>query len=376
MIRLSRAFLFATIALFPLGHPAWALKTTTASVACSSTTKLQAKIDAVPSGTIATFNVSGTCNENIVVPHGKTIVIKGVSLASKIIPKTLTSPTVLSNGDTTIQNMTIVNASGSAGTLVQVDRSASLDIIGSDLSAPNVGSVLGVWGGSAGRIFNSRIVGGSDDAVEVSDGSNLIVVGSPEFAAGPVGAKVVLSSPNSVALSCNDGGSLAMRSRGSTGAIEINNSKVGIYVSQCHADIVNKTSVADNFKITGIAEDGSAVNIQEGGNTRLKNISISNNSGSGLAIYNAGLANIYNSVFSGNAQSDISLGYGAIASIPGWPGASSLNDAFNANKIDCFQSADVPSAKLVVDSNGGLAVPEGKALSDLTDNNPGCIALY
>lgn len=353
---------------------AGAVVTSTTNVACSSTVKLQKAIDAAAAGSIATFVVSGTCTENILVPHGKTVVIKGASLVARLVAQNATLPALVSNGVTTLQGMTVSNPAGAAEALIQANQSGHINILGSDLSAPKVNTVLEIWNTASGNLVNSRVIGGQGVGMEVADSASLYVNASPAEVAGPEGAKVTISSPTGAAIACDGGASLAVRARsagGANGSVVIRNSKMGLNLSQCDATIVNRTPVASNLLITGMAANGPALGI-DNGTTFIRNITISGNAGQGLALQ-AGSATVTASTIRSNAQGDILLDYGAVAMMRGFNGPSNMPDAFSASKIGCFTSSYIAAPRLVID-DGGLTVPAGKKMADLMSFNGSCVS--
>lgn len=354
---------------------AGALVTSSASVACSGTVKLQKSIDAVPAGTVATFIVSGTCRENLVVPHGKTIILKGKSLAAKLVPLNVALPALVSTGDTTLQGLTVTNPGGAAEALIQVDQSGHIDILGSDLSAPKVNTLLEIWNTASGNFINSRAIGGQGVGLEVSDSASLYVNASPAEAAGPEGFKVTLSSPTGAALACDGGASLAVRARpanGANGAVMIRNSRMGLNLSQCDATIVNRTSAAANLAVTGMAASGAAIGA-DNSTTFIRNITVANNAGKGVWVQ-TGSATITASTIRSNDAGDIGLGYGAVAMVTNGNGQSNLPTAFETSTIWCFTAPSVASPRLVIEE-GALAVPPGKTLDDVLQSNGDCISL-
>lgn len=351
---------------------AGAVVSTTAAVACSSTVKLQKRIDAVPAGVVATFVVSGTCTENIVVPEGKTIVIKGKSLAARLVAKNNLQPALLSNGATTLQRMTVSNPGGAADVLVRADH-GHIDILASDLTAPKVESVIEVSNASSATVTNSRITGGLGQAVEVTDDGSLFMSATPAQPPGPSGAKLVVSSPAGNGIVCDTSSSLAVRARssgGSDGVVLISNSKGGIAMSQCSASLDNKTAAASNFTITGIAAGGTAI-YADNGTTVMRNITVASNAGRGLGVM-TGAVTIRATTIRSNAEGDIWLGAGTTALMPGWDGPSTMPDAFSASKISCFSSPGISTSRLIIDADG-LTVPPGKSFGNLADAN--CVSL-
>ena len=232
--------------------------TSTVSLTCSSTKKLQATINSATAGVATTINVSGTCNENIVVPAGKTILIKAVTSTAKITASNASLPALISFGDTTIQGMTISNSSGTADALIETDKGGNLQVISSDLSAPNVGSIVGAWLGTT-YIINSRVIGGKYNAFDTFGSSTLVLKGDPSLQAGPTGRFETYVKSANTGLRCNQGGSVrikANKSGSAVGYVTIEQSQYGISGERCDLEIVNATGTASNIQVRNNSVEG------------------------------------------------------------------------------------------------------------------------
>lgn len=307
------AILAAGIGL--IGGDALAQAVSSTSVACSATRRLQTAINAVPSGTIGTITVTGTCNENLVVPHGKTIIILGGNATARLTPANNKLPAVVTNGTLTLQRLTIANATGVAPTLVEA-RNGRIDIIASDLVAANVDDLLEVWFGATGRVINSRIANANGSAIDVSRNSSLDLWGDPSLPVGPASYGTVVSSSNGYsAIGCNIGGSITSRvftAGASTGTVSITNSRNGIYAETCTLNL-------RGLQITNITE--SAVTGFEN-DIRLSDAIISN-TGTGNAFSKAIVSElsrvrIEGVTFSGNINGDIYSSVGSSVLVKGW----------------------------------------------------------
>lgn len=297
MRMLSAGALCAVPLAMVLAGKAEALTTTSAAVACSPTVRLQAKIDAVPAGTVATFNVSGTCNENIVVPQGKTIIIAGATATARITAADILQPAVIARGDVTLRKMILGNATGAAEALVETDKGGSLTIISSDLSAPFVGSVVGGWLGQT-RVTNSRVVGGTDDAVEAWGVATVVVEGDPMFPTGPTGAFETYLKSTGSGIGCAQGANLRVQAKtyaSASGIVTIEKSATGIWGSTCDFNIRNKTSLRGNLRIRNNGQ-GIRLGLARG---EIDNVTITGNANDGIAL-NTGDLNLSRSTLSGN----------------------------------------------------------------------------
>lgn len=340
------------------------------NVACSASNKLQAKIDAVPAGEETAFNVSGTCTENLVVPYGKSITIKAANASAKIVAAKSTFPALMSIGDTTIEGMTVLNQSGVADSLIEVSRGGYLQLLAAKLSAPKASNVVSFSEHSAGRISNSSITGGTEDAVTVWDGSSLVIVATPEDVAGSSGYKSVIASPSGfAAITCGVGSSLRIRAKstGSSGSVLINNSTTGIYANECSLQLDNDTSQMANFVISGASKDGYAIQANKS-SVQVSKVTFSDNSGWAI---DARLSSVQidGSSFLNNKAGDIGSTYGSNVNLSGWTKLNSLPSAFVANTMKCWPS---DGARIFVEANS-VSIPSGKSLSDLTDKNP-CVS--
>lgn len=243
--------LLASASLLPFPLPAEALVTSTRTVACSATTRLQAAIDAVPAGTVATFKVSGTCRENITVPQGKTVIIAGVTATSRITAANGRQAAVTARGDVTLQKMTLTNPAGTADTLVKAERGGVLSVISSDLRAPAVHAVAGAYAGEL-RITNSRVVGGSGSGLEAKGGATLQVEGDPSAPVGPTGRFETYVSGPGHGIVCGQRAnvSIAARPRGtSKGSVAIEQTNYGVIANMCDVEAINETGDQSRLRL-------------------------------------------------------------------------------------------------------------------------------
>lgn len=360
MSRLVSIVVFVSVFGVAAGSSAHALTSSSSDVVCSASNKLQAKIDAVAAGTIASFNVSGTCNENIIIPVGKTIIIKGKTASAKITPADVSLPAVIARGDTIIQGMGLANPTGSAESVVQTDKGGTLEIISSDISGPNVASVVAAWYGSV-RVINTRVQGGTDDAVEVWGASDLMIKGDPNFPTGPTGKFETYVKSAGSGIGCGSGGVLNVRasSKGSAdGLVTIEKSKNGIAGGMCQFTIRNATPLKSNVKIKS---NGNGIWFLDQARGQVSNVSITNNSGTGVSLgmsdfsidtsevtgngsgMDVGQSRVsVGAVLFNNTNSDVSAGTMSSVQFYGWRGKSSFPKALNwDNSFNCWNGGRI-----------------------------------
>lgn len=385
--------------------------TSTLSLTCSSSKKLQATINSATSGVATTISVSGTCNENIVIPAGKTIILKAATTTAKITAASASLPALISFGDTTIQGMTISNSSGTAEALVETERGGTLQVISGDLSAPNVDSIVGAWRGTT-IIVNSRVIGGKYNAFDTFGSSTLTLKGDPSFQAGPTGRFETYVKSANTGLRCNQGGSVrlkAIKSGSAVGFVTMEQSQYGISAERCELEILNDTGTASNIQVRNNSVEGiylqqshasidSAVISNNSNNgvfledssIHLNRTTISNSGACGLNIQRGsarlGLSTITNSgtvqdwatgvcssggpvdvvggmLFSNNAAGDIMTGYGGTIVFRAWNDQSSLPDFASGHSLGCW-------------SGGHIYVESGSVIQDLAAHYSGdsCIS--
>ena len=336
----SVKLLGAVFVILTFAGDASAQLVSTTNLTCSSTRRLQTAINNVPAGTVGTIVVSGTCNENVVVPHGKTIIIRGANASATISAANGSLPAVKSNGDTTLQGIRVTNAAGASEALVIADRAGFLNIIGSSLAAPNVEIVAAIYGQSGGRIANSRIIGGSYAAVEAWDGSGVVILGHPAESAGPDGFRTVLSSPNSVAVSCGIGSSLAIRTYAvgaNSGSVALTNSNTGIATNACGARINNTTASASNISLSGNV--GVAMHLGASQFT-VNNITVSANN-DGINAFSSSVQ-LERTTFSGNTSGDLTSQAGSTIFLTSWSGApNSFPNIGTGQNLRCWTGGQI-----------------------------------
>lgn len=349
----------ASIVLSPL--PAKALVTSTKAITCSASVKLQAAIDAVPAGTVATFNVSGTCTENLTIPQGKTIVIVGVTSTSKITAANGALPVVEVNGDATIQKMILTNTTGGAAdSVAQVERGGTLHVIASDLSSSTTETIVGAYGGEV-KIFNSRMVGGWGSGVDDWGGSLMIVQGDPSYPAGPTGAFESYVKSAGTAVSCGFGATLRVQAKtsgGKNGIVTIEQSKGGVWANQCTLQIRNQTSTRGLLRIRN-NQDGVGLQHSSG---IIENALIVNNTGNQGIYANQANLTISRTTVTGNQlglnaqHSQVDIGASTFSNVTGdvwasetsgvflndYDGASSFPKALNwTDSFNCWHGARI-----------------------------------
>lgn len=282
------ALLFAAAAFAAPAGGASALTTSTTRLTCSPAVKLQARIDAIPAGSVATILVSGTCNENITVPQGKTIIIRGATATARIKAANGRLPALVSNGDTTIRRMTVSNTTGSAEYLVGAGGGGQLNIVSSDLAAPSVGTVVAAWIGSV-RVVNSRVVGGNNNALEVTGSSSLVVKGDPLYPAGPTGSFETYVRSKGAGVYCYRGGNFRIGTglnSGSSGVVTIEQSAVGLKSEGCAFDFSNASGMKANIRIRA---NGTGIEVDKGTGT-IRSATIAGNANAGIEVNQAALS--------------------------------------------------------------------------------------
>jgi hypothetical protein len=331
---------FITCGLFFVTVEATSQVVSTTSLTCSNTRRLQTAINNVPAGSVGTIVVSGTCNENVVVPNGKTVVIRAANSTAAITAANNALPAIRSHGDATIQGVKITNATGTAEALAMADRSGFINVIGSTLTAPNVETVVAIWGQSGGRIVNSRISGGAYSGVEAWDGSGVVIVGTPTESIGPDGYKTTISSPNATAVACGVGSSLAIRANASGangGSVLLTNSRGGIGANGCSARVVNNTSSASNLSITGIT--GSAMFISASQFT-VNNVDISGNADGINALQST--VQLDRTIFANNTAGDLTSQTGSNIDTIDWSGSqNSFPNIGTGQNLRCWNGGEI-----------------------------------
>lgn len=352
-------FLSSAVALLST-VPAQALVTSTKAITCSSTTRLQAAIDAVPSGAAATFNVSGTCNENITVPVDKTVTIVGATATAKITAANALLPAVTVKGDVTLRKLTVTNVAGTAEALIETQNGGALYVISSDLSAPAVESVIGAWSGEI-TVSNSRVVGGVYSAFDVWGSTLLRVQGDPLHPVGPTGRYESYVKSSGDGIDCGQGASLRIvaKSKGmDSGIVTIEQNATGVAGNQCSVTIVNKTTDRSRVRIrynkTGVYLQQSKVIVD--------NAQIVNNSlGNGLQVLQSDLVlsrslvtanqvgvnaeqshvRIDGSTLS-NMNGDVQAGDDSHVQLVSWSGVSSFPKALNwDSSFNCWNGSRI-----------------------------------
>ena len=351
--------LFASVAILLSSGPSLALTTSTTSITCSSTKKLQATIDAVAAGTVATINVSGTCAENIVIPRGKTIILVGTGTTPTITAANTSLPAITSNGDTTLQKLNVTNTTGTGAantTLVVAAKEGYLEIVSSDLLGTGVEAVAEAAAGVV-SITNSRVVGGTYDAVDVWGGGSAFIAGDPSSPLGPTGKyETYIKSSNHIGISCAQGSVLNVRAKASgnlQGSVIIEQSSTGIATHLCQFTVWNPTYTKSNIQIrsngTGIAaakSDGSLSYISVLNNTGdaisldkstfdLSNVDVTGNGGIGLGALQSAVS--LAAVTFNNTTEDIDAGAASSIEISNsaqssFPKALTWTNSFNCSR--------------------------------------------
>lgn len=361
MLRLSLPLFGAICAAIMFAGDVAAQVVSTTNLTCSSTRRLQTAINNVPAGTVGTIVVTGTCNENIVVPKGKTVIIRAATATATITAANNSLPAIRSNGDTTIQGMRVTNAAGTAEALAIADRSGFISVIGSTLTAPTAATVVAIYGQSGGRVANSRITGGTDAAVEAWDGSGLVIVGNPAESSGPDGFKTTISSPNSNAVSCGIGSSLAIRANTvgtNSGSVLLTNSATGVGANGCSARIRSGTATASSLSISGIT--GNAMFLAASQFT-IDNINISSNAAGINAIQST--VQIERTIFSNNTAGDLSSSTGSNIMTTAWSGfPNSFPNIGTGQNLQCG-------------GGGKIYMDQGSVVQDLSllVDKPACV---
>jgi hypothetical protein len=311
----------------------------TRSVNCDSGDTIQAVIDGVVGGTVATINVTGNCLENVIVPLGKEVELLGGANAA-ITANDATKPALLVKGSAIVQQFTVTSAGTPYGAM-EVSRGGYLRLTGSTVSAPQT---LGVVGSENSHvyIFNSRISGG----VFGEEGTTLWMSARTNQPAHPIdGAKLTVSNPRGPAVNCVDNGFLMVQTQndpGGPGSVLIQNSLGGVS-SGCSTVLANNsTNDLSKFVITGLTSgDGQPAAIETGLGSALQiySVSVTNNATDGLRVN--GNARVSGSLFQNNSGVDLDVAAGGFVSFDG--NQSSLADAFvpNTGDVNCVPGSRI-----------------------------------
>ncbi|MEI6800394.1 MAG: hypothetical protein WCO04_14450 [Pseudomonadota bacterium] len=235
-----------------------ALTVSGTSITCSPSKKIQTIIDGVISGTAATINVTGTCNENIYVPAGKTIYLVGQSAnqASSLLASDGAYNAAYVSGFLQITNMTVSNSKGSASP-IQADYGGTVVLAADIVTTSSASQVIQLFNNSNVIIRNSRITSSAevqDKTVAADSNSSLTIVGNSNFVSGPDGYKTSISGKVD-AVACGTGSSLGVFAVG-TGKVLISKSMRGINVGSCSLTVENQTEDVANIQIVGNSKAG------------------------------------------------------------------------------------------------------------------------
>lgn len=361
----ATSLLFSLVAV----NEANALRTATASVNCARA-KLQTAIDNAAAGTPTRITVTGTCQEIIEIPRGKTITIVGGGTAILRPPASNTaSSVVINSGELRLERITVTNPAASANLVVSLS-SSTLEVLGSTLSGPSAEGVLEISGASTARILNSVIEGGTVETAGVYSQSTLEIFGRPTVLAHfnpSIGTKSVINSTATTAASvfCTQGGNLVIRAEGA-GKVEFtNNGGGGINGQLCDLLIRNKaTSSAVSFKtkFDSISMSQSKFVIE--------NATLEASQGNGISLDQAqGSVQGVNFLNPSTASGDIALGSGSVLDFKSWIAPSSLPNSFNQG----YQSISCSRGGKAWIDDPDIVLPAGKTVADLATAYPGCI---
>jgi hypothetical protein len=352
MLRLSLPYFGAICAAFMFAGDAAAQVVSTTNLTCSSTRRLQTAINNVPAGTVGTINVTGTCTENIVIPHGKTITIVGATSTSRIVAANNTRSAIRTFGETTIQKMAVVNSNGTSDLLVEV-QSGRFTSIASDLQAPSVTSVLAAIGRSHVIVINSRIAGGSN-ALESWGGSTINLRSEASDLAGPLGLQTVISSPNGSAIGCQAGGSVVTRASNPNTPVKIHQVQSGIVGAGCTYSLKDLT-----IQLQGV---GTGIGVWQ---SQVLMSAVSVLGGEWGVNSNMTDLTIFGSTFANHSNADIAVGNGSTVSVDDLNGSkSSFPNIGTGNKFQCWAGSSI-----YLNSTGVL-----QALTNLPDL-PACVTI-
>lgn len=271
-------------------------------VDCGNGGTIQSAINNVVGGVVGTINVRGACSENLVLLRGKTIRIVGSDGAS-LSAADGSLPTIKSNGDLTIRNLSIRNMAGAADTLVTVSA-GELNIFASQLLAPNVNWVLGVWNNTYANVVNSDIQGGNYSAVEVFLGGSARLSGNPKSPQGPTGYQTTIASDAYRAVWCQAGNIVAdtQAADGASGKLQITGKGVGLGGTSCTFVVNNSTADRANLKLQAL--EGSALFLDKS-TLDLSGATISDSEFGLNTIMSS--ATVRNSIFLANTIEDIGM---------------------------------------------------------------------
>lgn len=349
-------------------QPVHAVQSASVTVNCAKA-KLQTAIDAALPGVPTTIQVSGTCIEQIEVPAGKSIVLRGNGKAELKPPSDKTDqPVLLNKGDLQLEQMKITNTAATSDVVLSAN-SSSLVILGSTITGGNAEVTLEITNASSGRIFNTVVNGGAGEAVGVYNGSTVEIFGRPSVMPhfdSSVGYKSVISNNSSgmSALSCGDGSNLTIKTDG-TGKVKVSNTAgTSIGVNLCSFRARN------NAGARGIDVSGKANAIFASlSDLLLLAVNLSSQTGYGLSGTEARFT-MSGSAISKSGSGDVWLDGRSSIKFNGWYGATSLPAAFAAG----YESLSCSDESRIFASEGDLTLSGGKSLADLQAAYPDCFS--
>lgn len=344
-----------------------ALKVASASVVCP-TAKLQAAIDAAAPGVPTTIKVSGICVETIVVPEGKTIILRGGGKAELRPPAAASMmPVVTNKGDLTLIQMKVVNLATTSGVLLS-DGSSQLVVYGSTIRGDNAEVALEVGGSSSGRIFNSSVSSNVGEGVGVYSQATAEIFGRPSVVGHPTygyTSRISSAGLDAPAISCGQGGNLVIRAEGTGKVIVRSPAGTAVRAQQCTFLVRNQASSgAVDISSKRVAIDlilSQAI---------LQRATLQSAADVGMALSQSN-AQILGVVFKKSGLGDIVADGNSTLKFKGWNGKSSLLASFDAG----YQALTCSERSFVFVGDGDVILPTGRSVPDLEGAYPDCFGL-
>lgn len=313
-----------------------AANATAFNVNCTTGGKIQPIIDSATPGDFLDIALTGVCAENVSVYSNMFVQITGKTGAG-ITQLDPAKPLLRINGHAWLIKLNL-SSTQVTNELIQVSDMADAWIAGSKITDTQAGQLIHVFNNSNLGITNDIVSGGTDAAIEVSEGGNLQVTAdsnSPGTA-----ATIVTGVTGGNVIGC-EGGSARVATDGAAGSVTLKRGDHGIYARDCNVN-VRSNSGPVNITLTR-----SAGIRQRGGNVSLVGATITGNIGTGVEV-NYGGMEITGSTIGSNGSGSVAKSGGTIA----FNNLNGINTLTDAPPFTCYQNG-----LLYVDQIAGVITP-------------------
>jgi hypothetical protein len=326
------------------------------TVNCGASQTISGALAALaPSNTTVVINVSGTCHENLTIPHNQAVHLVATPSATIEPADSSGYATIVARGKLVIDAFNVVSTDFAA---IAVDQGG--------VALLNAGTITGagngVWVANNGtvEITDVSITVTGQAAVSTSNGATVDILGMPNV----FGADLTSLTGGSYGVLCHQGNLNLFTNAG--GSIHIRNNPIdGISALGCNVEANGLATGVIHISNNGVLGQFSAALELHGDYAILNTVTIANNLDFGISATAGAAVEINGSTITGNSGTAISASQNAVVDIESFHGVNTMTAGSSGSLFGCYQGG-----KIYTNQISGTITPPPTNLGCLTVGGP------